>query len=50
MKSNRGYIAIDFGAMFVVILLIGAVLGAAAWALMQWLWPLLKAWLHQVTA
>jgi hypothetical protein len=49
MKRNHGYISIDFGAIFVVLLLIGAVLGATVWALMQWLWPLLKAWLHQAT-
>lgn len=50
MKSNRGFIDIDFGAIFVGLLVVGALLGAAAWELIQWLWPLFKAWLHQVTA
>lgn len=50
MKSNRGFINIDFGAIFVALLVIGALIGAVTWSLVQWLWPLFRAWLHTATA
>lgn len=50
LKSQGGFIDIDFGALFFALIVIGAVLGATGLVVVQWLWPIVKQFIHMVTA
>lgn len=44
----------NFDGIFGAVLIFGAAIGAgvvgAAWAFFKWVWPVLKVWLHAITA
>lgn len=46
--SQRGYI--DLRGAFLVLFLAGVFIGGILFAVLPWLWRLLKPWLHLVTA
>lgn len=48
--NQRGYVNLNLGAMFAGLLIAGIVAGIALTMLARWLWPILKAFIHQVTA
>jgi len=50
MKTQTGYINIDFAPIFAALLIIGAVLGVVGYAAISWAWPFIKAWIHAITA
>lgn len=50
MKKHKGYIDINFGAVFAVLIAIGAILGVLGYLLVSYTWPYVKAWLHVATA
>lgn len=48
--KQNGYIQIDFMAIIAYFFVVGAIIGVIAWNVIGWLWPIVKAWLHAVTA
>lgn len=48
--KQRGYVNLNLGGLFIGLLIVGIVAGIALTMLARWLWPLLKALIHQVTA
>ena len=48
--KQRGYMNLDFGGLIIGLLIVGIVAGIALTMLARWLWPILKAFIHQVTA
>lgn len=51
MKNlQHGYINIDFSAVFLVLIAIGAVIGVVISYVAPWLWGLVKPLLHAITA
>lgn len=50
VAKQRGFVDLNIGAMIVFLLVVGAIAGIAIYKLIAWLWPYLKAFLHQVTA
>lgn len=41
---------LNLGAMFIGLIIAGVVIGVVLTRLFGWLWPILKAFIHQVTA
>jgi hypothetical protein len=48
-RAQSGYIN-GIGTALVMLLIIAAVVGAAVMRLIEWVWPVIKAFIHQVTA
>jgi len=43
MKTNQyGYIDLDFGAIFVALIIFGAILGIGGYKFAAWVWPHIK--------
>ena len=49
-QNQTGFIDIDFGALIMVLLLIGGVIGAAVICLMPMAWGWVKPFIHAMTA
>jgi hypothetical protein len=48
--SQRGYYNFDFTGTLTTLLVVGVVSGVALTKLVEWVWPFIKAFIHQVTA
>ena len=49
MKDQKGYIDIDFGALFFTLIVVGIAIGIPITLFIQWIWPIAKSWLHTIT-
>ena len=50
MEKQRGYIEIDFGAIFLVLVIVGVVIEIAISYVAPWVWGLVRPLLHALTA
>jgi len=46
--SQRGYVNLD--GIVPILIGFGIVCGLVIYAVVSWLWPIVKGWIHQVTA
>ena len=49
MRKQSGYYDIDIFPALIVFCILSAVIGFGLSNLLEWLWPMFKAWLHQIT-
>ena len=49
-NKERGYLNVDFRGMFVLGIILGGIIFIFAWELLQFVWPYVKAWIHNITA
>lgn len=50
MNNQKGFYNLDFTGFFIALVVICALAGAGVHALIGWLWPIAKAFLHTITA
>jgi hypothetical protein len=50
MTKQRGYFTIDIGAIFIWLIVVGAVIGFVMAYAIPWVWSLVKPLIHALTA
>ena len=49
-NKESGYINLDFNALFIASVILGGVVFVSVWELLQFVWPYVKVWIHNITA
>lgn len=48
-NKESGYINLDFNSLFIASVILGGVVFVSVWELLQFVWPYVKVWIHNIT-